>query len=140
MLEQSATIDRLFHALADGTRRELIERLSQGPAAVSELARPLPMSLAAVAQHLQVLEDCGVVTTRKVGRVRTCQLDPRGLLQAERWIASRRALWEGRLDRLGALLEAQALRKHEPIPDHAGDAKPHRARGPRRKPDKPDRR
>jgi DNA-binding transcriptional ArsR family regulator len=108
MLESTAAIDRVFHALADGTRRELIQRLSQGPATVSELARPLPMSLAAVLQHLHVLEDSGVVTTRKVGRVRTCQLDPAGLLRAERWIASRRALWEGRLDRLDTLLKEES--------------------------------
>lgn len=107
MLKQSAAIDRLFHALADGTRRELIQRLSHGPASVSELARPLPMTLAAVLQHVQVLQDSGVITTRKVGRVRTCQLDPRGLLEAERWIASRRALWDGRLDRLGGLLDVR---------------------------------
>jgi DNA-binding transcriptional ArsR family regulator len=105
MLEQSAATQRVFHALADGTRRELIERLSRGPASVSELARPLPMSLAAVVQHVQVLEESGIVRTRKEGRVRTCELDPGGLLEAERWIARRRALWEGRLDRLGALLE-----------------------------------
>lgn len=106
MLEQSATIDRVFHALADGTRRTLIQRLSHGPAAASELARPLSISLAAVVQHLKVLEDCGVVTTQKSGRVRTCQLHPEGLLQAEKWIAGRRLLWEGRLQRLDALLEA----------------------------------
>jgi DNA-binding transcriptional ArsR family regulator len=106
MLERSGAIDRVFHALADGTRRELIGRLSRGPASVSELARPLPISLAAVVQHVQVLEQSGLVRTSKVGRVRTCELDPRGLLEAERWIARRRALWEGRLDRLGALLEA----------------------------------
>lgn len=120
MLEQSDAIDRAFHALANSTRRELIQRLSQGPAAVSELARPLPMSLAAVVQHLQVLEDSGVITTRKVGRVRTCRLDPRGLLQAERWIAERRALWEGRLDRLGALLKART----SPRPDETSSREP----------------
>jgi DNA-binding transcriptional ArsR family regulator len=107
MLEQSAATQRVFHALADGTRRELIERLSRGAASVSELARPLPLSLAAIVQHVQVLEESGIVRTRKVGRVRTCELDPAGLMKAERWIARRRALWEGRLDRLGALLEAE---------------------------------
>jgi DNA-binding transcriptional ArsR family regulator len=107
MLEQSPALDRVFHALADGTRRQLIQRLSRGPAAVSDLARPFSMSLAAVAQHLQVLEHSGIVTTRKVGRVRTCQLDLRALAQAERWIAQRRTLCEGRLDRLDALLAAQ---------------------------------
>jgi DNA-binding transcriptional ArsR family regulator len=137
MLKQSPAIDRAFRALADGTRRKLIERLSRGPAAVSELARPLPMSLAAVVQHLQVLEESGVVTSRKVGRVRTCQLDPRGLLQAERWIATRRALWEGRLDRLGALLEAHALpRPEESQSQDAAGSRPRRRRGGQRKPTK----
>jgi DNA-binding transcriptional ArsR family regulator len=116
MLEQSFALDRVFHALADGTRRQLVQRLSHGPAAVSELARPLPMSLAAVAQHLQVLEDSGVVTTRKVGRVRTCQLDPRALAQAERWITRRRVLWQDRLDRLEALLATQTRSRGE-VPD-----------------------
>jgi DNA-binding transcriptional ArsR family regulator len=109
MVNQPLPIDRIFQALADPTRRELISRLSEGPAAVSELAAPLPMSLAAVSQHLRVLEDCGLVATRKQGRVRTCELDARGLLLAEQWIAWRRALWEGRLDRLGALLESPSI-------------------------------
>ena len=109
MVNQPLPIDRIFQALADPTRRELISRLSEGPAAVSELAAPLPMSLAAVSQHLRVLEDCGLVATRKQGRVRTCELDARGLLLAEQWIAWRRALWEGRLDRLGELLESPSI-------------------------------
>lgn len=128
MLEQP-TVDRVFRALADGTRRELVQQLSRGPAAVSELARPLPMSLAAVAQHLQILEDSGVITSRKVGRVRTCQLNPHGLLQAERWIARRRALWEGRLDRLGALLEAQESAGVGKNPGRPTDRTPRRGRG-----------
>jgi DNA-binding transcriptional ArsR family regulator len=107
MIERSDSIDGIFHALADPTRRALIQHLSRGPAAVSELARPLPISLAAVSQHLQLLENCGLVRTHKSGRVRTCELDPRGLRAAERWIAQRRALWESRLDRLEALLGAQ---------------------------------
>jgi DNA-binding transcriptional ArsR family regulator len=107
MLEQSAAaVDRVFHALADGTRRQLIQRLSRAPAAVSELARPLPVSLAAVLQHLQVLEESGLVTSCKSGRVRTCRLDPKGLQQAELWISRRRLLWESRLQRLDALLES----------------------------------
>jgi DNA-binding transcriptional ArsR family regulator len=128
MLQQTPDIDRLFHALADATRRELIQQLSQGPAGVSELARPLPMSLAAVLQHIQVLEECGVVTTRKVGRVRTCELDPRGLRVAERWIARRRTLWEGRLDRLGALLEASTPSPSAETPEPDGP-RPQRRRG-----------
>jgi DNA-binding transcriptional ArsR family regulator len=103
MLNQSA-IDRVFHALADPTRRALLERLSRGPASVTDLAQPLEVTLAAVVQHVQVLEECGVVRTQKIGRVRTCQMAPEGLSVAERWIAERRSLWERRFDRLGALL------------------------------------
>ncbi len=81
-----------------------MEQLSQGPASVTDLARPLAITLAAVVQHVQVLEQCGVVRTEKVGRVRTCRVDPAGLSVAERWIAERRSLWERRLDRLGEVL------------------------------------
>lgn len=126
MLDHSSAIDRVFHALADGTRRHLVQRLSEGPAAVSELAKPLPISLAAVVQHLQVLEECGVIRTRKSGRVRTCELDGEGLLQAERWIASRRRLWEGRMDRLDALLAAQQERHRVEPTGGAAAAKPKR--------------
>jgi DNA-binding transcriptional ArsR family regulator len=129
MLESTADVNRLFHALADGTRRELIQRLSRGSATVSELAKPLPISLAAVVQHVQVLEDCGVVRTRKVGRVRTCELDAGGLLRAERWIAARRMLWEGRLDRLGALLEADASSGHRADSSREAGSSPRRKRG-----------
>ncbi|WP_164013699.1 ArsR/SmtB family transcription factor [Pyxidicoccus trucidator] len=107
MLNQREPIDRVFHALGDPTRRVLLERLSRGPASVSELARPLGVTLAAVVQHLQVLEDSGVVRTEKVGRVRTCRLEPTGLRAAEQWLEERRTLWERRFDRLGALLEEQ---------------------------------
>ncbi|MDC0720420.1 ArsR/SmtB family transcription factor [Nannocystis bainbridge] len=103
MLDPGA-VDRVFHALADPTRRALVERLGRGPASVKELAAPLPMSLAAVVQHVQVLEQSGVIRTEKIGRVRSCRLDPTGLDVAGRWIAERRALWERRLDRLGDLL------------------------------------
>lgn len=96
----------MFHALADATRRGMLERLGQGPATVSELAKPLSMSLPAVVQHLQVLEQSGLVSTRKVGRVRTCQLEPGALQQVERWVEARRLEWERRLDRLGAYLAA----------------------------------
>lgn len=106
MLDQSSAVGRIFAALGDATRRGLVERLSRGPASVSELAEPLDMSLAAVVQHVQILEDCGLVATAKVGRVRTCQLAAGGLDPASRWIADRRALWERRLDRLGGLLAA----------------------------------
>jgi DNA-binding transcriptional ArsR family regulator len=97
-------IGRVFHALADATRREILERVSKGPVSVSHLAQPLQVSLAAVIQHLQVLEDCGLVHTEKVGRVRTCRMEPAGLIAAEQWLHERRALWERRLDRLGDML------------------------------------
>jgi len=104
MLNQTASLDLMFQALADPTRRVMVERLSRGPASVSELAKPFDMSLPAVVQHLQVLEASGLVTTRKVGRVRTCTLDPGALTLAEKWINDRRAMWERRLDRLGDIL------------------------------------
>jgi DNA-binding transcriptional ArsR family regulator len=98
-------LDDVFHALADPSRRVIVERLSRGPASVSELARPLPMSLPAVVQHLQVLESSGLVRSEKVGRVRTCHLDLKRLDTAEQWIRDRRAMWTKRLDRLGEFLE-----------------------------------
>ena len=104
MLNQRAPLDLLFHALADPTRRVMLERLSRGPASVGELARPLAMSLSAVVQHLQVLETSGLVRSEKVGRVRTCRIEPGALRTAEQWIAERRTNWERRLDRLGELL------------------------------------
>jgi DNA-binding transcriptional ArsR family regulator len=107
MLNQSAPLDLVFHALADPSRRVLVERLSRGPASVSELARPLPMSLPAVVQHLQVLEASGLVYSEKVGRVRTCRLQVKTLGTAQDWIAERRTVWEARLDRLGELLAEQ---------------------------------
>jgi DNA-binding transcriptional ArsR family regulator len=97
-------LDRVFQALADPTRRALVDRLCQGPASVSELAAPLPMTLAAVVQHLQVLEASGLVSSQKVGRVRTFSMTPAPLRSAEQWIAQRRTAWERRLDRLGDLL------------------------------------
>ena len=105
MLNQSAGLDRLFHALADPARRAMLERLSRGPAPVSELARPLPMSLPAAMQHLDVLEAAGLVRSEKVGRVRTCAIKPGALTQAEHWINARRVEWEHRLDRLGQFLK-----------------------------------
>jgi len=109
MLNNSA-VDRVFHALGEPTRRALVERLTAGPSTVSDLARPFDMTLAAIVQHLQVLEESGVVRTEKVGRVRTCRIEPRGLRLAEQWIAERRTLWERRLDRLGDFLAAPAPR------------------------------
>jgi DNA-binding transcriptional ArsR family regulator len=101
---QRVRVDRVFHALGDPTRRAILERLSHRPISVSGLAEPLALTLAAIVQHLQVLEASGLVHTEKVGRVRTCRIEPKGLSIAEQWIADRRALWERRLDRLGDIL------------------------------------
>jgi len=106
MLNHSVELDQLFHALADSTRRAMVERLSRGPAPVTELARPLPMSLPAVMQHLGVLEAAGLVRSEKIGRVRTCAIEPKALSLAELWIAARRTEWELRLDRLGDYLNS----------------------------------
>lgn len=104
MLNQRTPLDLAFQALADPARRLMVDRLSRGPASVSELARPLAMSLPGVVQHLHVLEASGLVRSEKVGRVRTCRIEPAALGSAEQWIAGRRAAWEGRLDRLGEYL------------------------------------
>src|SRR6185437_7940299 len=93
-------LDKTFAALADPARRAMVERLVSGPASVSELARPLPMSLPAVMLHLKVLEEAGLVTSLKEGRVRTCRIEPLMLSQAEKWVSERRAMWERNLDRL----------------------------------------
>jgi DNA-binding transcriptional ArsR family regulator len=116
MLNQSGDeLDRLFHALADPARRAMIERLSRGPAAVSELAEPLPMSLPSAMQHLGVLEAAGLVRSEKIGRVRTCRIEPRALTRAERWINERRQSWERRLDRL-----EEYLKTLEGVKGHGG--------------------
>ena len=107
MLQHSAPLDLLFQALADPARRGMVERLSRGPASVGELARPFAMSLSAVVQHVRLLEASGLVRSEKVGRVRTCRMEPEALRAAERWLAERRALWERRLDRLGDYLADQ---------------------------------
>jgi DNA-binding transcriptional ArsR family regulator len=99
-------LDKTFAALADPARRAIVERLAQGPATVSELAKPLPMSLPAAMLHLKVLEQSGLVKSEKVGRVRTCRIDPQMLSAAERWVADRRVMWERNLDRLGVYLDA----------------------------------
>ena len=103
MLNQTTSLDLMFQALADPTRRTIVDRLTRGPASVSELAAPFSMSLPAVVQHLQVLEQSGLVTTKKVGRVRTCTIDTEALSQAEKWLNERRLAWNRRLDRLDAL-------------------------------------
>ena len=107
MLNQSLNLDLLFQALSDPTRRAMIDRLSRGPASVSELAKPFDMSLPAVVQHLAALENSGLVTSQKVGRVRTVQIQPDALSQAEQWINDRRTLWVKRLDRLGDFLASE---------------------------------
>ena len=117
MLNQSSDLDLLFHALADPARRAMVERLSRGPAAVSELARPLPMSLPSVMQHLGVLEAAGLVRSEKLGRVRTCAIEPAALSLAEQWINARRIEWDQRLDRLGDYLKSL-----ENEGDHDGSA------------------
>ena len=101
----AAQLDLTFHALADPARRAMLERLSRGPASVSELARPLAMSLPAVVQHLAVLQASGLVASEKVGRVRTCRMEPAAMSLAEHWINQRRTDWEARLDRLGDYLK-----------------------------------
>jgi DNA-binding transcriptional ArsR family regulator len=106
VLNHSAALDLAFQALADPTRRSMVERLARGPASVSYLARPLTMSLPAVMQHLAVLETSGLVVSQKSGRVRTCRINPAALAEAESWIAGRRLEWERRLDRLGEYLQA----------------------------------
>ncbi|GAB2592129.1 transcriptional regulator [Paractinoplanes abujensis] len=105
MLNHSLSLDLMYAALADGSRRSMVERLSRGPATVKQLAEPLVMSLPAVMQHLRVLEESGIVRSQKTGRVRTCYLEPVALDAAEQWIAERRAGWLSRLDRLGDFLE-----------------------------------
>ncbi|HLG86684.1 MAG TPA: metalloregulator ArsR/SmtB family transcription factor [Alphaproteobacteria bacterium] len=105
MPKYKTDLNRLFHALADPARRAMVERLSRGPAPVSELAEPLPMSLPSAMQHLGVLEAAGLVRSQKRGRVRICAIEPQALSQAERWINARRLEWEHRLDRLGDYLK-----------------------------------
>jgi DNA-binding transcriptional ArsR family regulator len=114
MLDQTIDLDRTFQALADRSRRTMVERLTLGPASVSELAQPLAMSLAAVLQHVQVLESCGLVTTEKVGRTRTCRIEPAAMTAAEQWMTDRRRGWEARLDRLGHILNEATTTEENP--------------------------
>lgn len=105
MLNQSAALDLMYAALADGTRRAIIARLARGPASVSELARPLKMSLPAVVQHLQLLEESGFVSSRKVGRVRTCRIEAKRLDAAQAWLAKQKSRWAAQVDALEAFLK-----------------------------------
>jgi DNA-binding transcriptional ArsR family regulator len=118
VLNQSPSLDRVFQALADPTRRDMIERLTGGPASVTELAAPLAMSLPAVLQHVAVLEGCGLISSEKVGRVRTCRVEPAAIRGAETWLAGQRLAWERRLDDLGDYLA-------EPTEPADPAAKPH---------------
>jgi DNA-binding transcriptional ArsR family regulator len=111
---QPEPLDLAFQALSDPGRRAMVERLSFGPASVSELAKPLPMSLSAVVQHLKVLEEAGLVTSRKVGRVRTCTLEIKAMAQVEGWIAERKRFWEQQYDQLEAYLARTATEEKEP--------------------------
>jgi DNA-binding transcriptional ArsR family regulator len=107
MLNQPPQLDLVFQALADPTRRAIVERLGRGPASVSELARPFEMSFPAVVQHIHVLEASGLVRSEKLGRVRTCRMDDLAMATAETWISDRRTIWQRRLDRLGDYLAGQ---------------------------------
>ncbi|MFY9856336.1 MAG: metalloregulator ArsR/SmtB family transcription factor [Terracidiphilus sp.] len=106
MTKRRVDVDRVFHALGDRTRRAMLDRLSQGPASVSQLAKPLGITLTAVGQHLDVLERCGLAVTEKAGRVRTCRMASAGLDALEQWVREHRTEWERRVDRLGKLLES----------------------------------
>lgn len=114
MPNRSPRLDLVFHALADPTRRAVVERLTSGPAAVSELARPFKMALPSFSQHLEVLEKCGLVRSHKKGRVRTFRLVPAQLEAAEHWMARQRETWERRLDQLDEYLKEMKEEQHEP--------------------------
>lgn len=112
MLNQSPQLDRVFHALSDPTRRAVLDRLARGPASVSELAAPFETTLAAIVQHVQVLEASGLISTEKIGRTRTCSVSAETMARAEQWLGTCRAVWEARLDRMEAyVLKLQATEK-----------------------------
>lgn len=114
MLQHQERLDLAFQALSDPTRRAMVERLARGPASVSELAEPFPMSMSAVVQHLKVLEASGLVASEKVGRVRTCRVEPAAMSAAERWLNERRQSVERSLDRLGAFLDETRPEEEQP--------------------------
>ena len=107
MPSQKKTLELVFHALDDATRRTMLEMVSERPVSVSQLAEPLKITLAAVVQHVQVLEEAGLVRTEKVGRVRSCRIDPKGIALARQWLDERRSTWERRLDRLGDVVDGE---------------------------------
>jgi DNA-binding transcriptional ArsR family regulator len=111
MLKRAPSVDPVFHALGDPTRRVIVEHLSRGPASVSDLAKPLDMTLSGVVQHLAVLEASGLVRSQKIGRVRTCRIEPAALQSAEKWITERRMSWDHRLDRLADYLAPEGGRQ-----------------------------
>ena len=113
MPNQAADLDNVFRALADPTRRAVVQRLSQGPASVSELAAPFDMALPSFMQHLRVLEESGLMRSKKAGRVRTCEIKPKQLAKAETWISRQRAVWEARFDRLDAYLHELKAQEKE---------------------------
>ncbi len=115
MPNKSYSLDRVFRALADPTRRTVVERLCQRPATVSELAEPFDMALPSFLQHLDVLEDCGLVTSKKTGRVRTYTLSPKPLQAAEDWMAAQRNMWDRRLDQLDTYLYKLKQLKEKPL-------------------------
>ena len=131
---QHQTLDRVFQALSDPSRRAIVDRLARGDASVSELARPLAMSLAAVVQHVQLLEASGLIQTHKTGRVRNCRLERDVLSQAEAWLSQRRTMWEDHLDRLGEVLARQKAERARaaaaPDPTKTTPATPRRPRKP----------
>lgn len=114
MLNYPAQLDQIFHALADPTRRAVVERLGGQPLAVGELAKPFALSLPAILQHLQILEASGLVRTEKVGRSRICRLEPAALEAVESWVAGRRSHWQRQFDRLGEYLQATSDEEDQP--------------------------
>lgn len=121
MVERFEQLDLAFHALSDSTRRGILDRLSRGPASVSELAKPYGTSLAAIHQHVRVLEASGLVVTEKRGRTRECRISSEAVLRVESWLHERRQLWESRFDRLGKLLESGEIKDEtEPWDPAAG--------------------
>lgn len=111
MLKHSGSLNLIFFALSDPSRRAIVEQLSKKKASVSELARPLDMSMAAVVQHVQILEESGLIRTQKVGRVRSCVIEPKSLDMIQGWLDGRKRFWERNFDRLGEFLEKQNTRK-----------------------------
>ena len=105
-------LDRAFHALADPTRRSVIQRLMHGPATVSELSEPFAIGLPTLMKHIKVLENTGLIRSTKNGRIRTCRIEPTQLAAAERWLSEQRALWESRTDRLVDYVEALHAKEH----------------------------